>query len=262
MTIRLEAIAVILTTTVLAVAAQGKMSDLVIGISTEKQSVRLGDPIKVSVRVANQAPEAAVASRSMTAFDCFEVTGPDGKRLPYIGFDGQVTADRLDVRPASTVMITEALDLTDKYLFQKPGRYTIRFNGKPTGLSNSPAVAIEITPGHLSEFDDVVVSLMPVCPKGWHIVKDGKGEVAPFGRSRVPGFVLHLCHNHMRGEAVMLWFTKEEAKVDPNQQPRGKIEYLGRARGLFVYGSVGENTPALWPKAIEEISRALQIKNQ
>src|SRR5437867_8114534 len=88
------------------------------------------------------------------------------------------------------------------------------------------------------------------------------GEVTPFGRSRVPGFALHLCHSHMRGEAVLLWFTKEEAEVDPIQQPRGKIEYLGRARGLFVYASVGSNTPTLWPTATEEISRALQITKQ
>jgi hypothetical protein len=93
-------------------------------------------------------------------------------------------------------------------------------------------------------------------------VKDGRGEVTPFGRSRVPGFVLHLCRNVLRGEAVLLWFTKEEAKVDPNQQPRGKIEYLGRARGLFVYASVGEKTPPLWPTATENISRVLQITKQ
>jgi hypothetical protein len=261
MTIPIEKIAVILTATVLAVAAPGKVPELLIGVSTEKQSVRLGDSIKVSVRVTNQGTEAAVASRSMTAFDCFEVTGPDGKRLPYVGFDGQVGLDRLDVRPASTATIAESLDLTDKYLFQKPGRYSIRFNGKSAGLSDSPAIAIEVTPGQISEVDSVVVSLLPVCPKGWHIVKDGHGEVTPFGPTRVPGFVIHICRNHMRGEAVFLWFTKEEAMVDPKQQPRGQIEYLGRLRGLFVYESVGENTPPLWPRATEEISRALQSKN-
>ena len=254
----IESVAVILAVTALSVAAQSEKSGLATEVITAKQSVRLGDPIVVSVRVTNHTPEPAVASRSATAFDCFEVTGPGGERLRYFGSDGQVFADRIDVRPFSGATIAEAIDLTDKYLFQKPGRYSVRFSG----LSNSPPVTIEVTPGRLSELDEVAVFLLSVCPDGWRLVKDGRGEVTPFGRARVQGFVLHLCRNHMRGEAVLLWFTKEEAKVDDNQQPRGKVELLGRARGLFVYASVGENTPALWPKATEDISRALQITKQ
>jgi hypothetical protein len=94
--------------------------------------------------------------------------------------------------------------------------------------------------------------LLPVCPDGWRVVKDSGAEVTPVGQSRAPGFVLHLCHNHMRGEAVWLWFT-------PGQSPGAGAEYMGRVRELFVYASVGDNTPALWPTASEDISRALQI---
>jgi len=262
MTTRIGSIAAILAATALTVAAQGEKRDLLTEVIAAKQTVSLGDPIVVSVRVTNHTSEAAVASRSATAFDCFEVTSPDGERLRYIGFDGQVAANPVEVRPFSAVTIAEALDLTDKYLFQKPGRYSIRFSGKWTGLSDSPAIVIEVTPGRLSEFDDIAASLLPVCLDGWHLAKDGRAEVTPFGRSRVPGFVLHLCRNHMRGEAVLLWFTKEEAKLDPKQQPRGKVEYLGQARGLFVYASVGENTPPLWPTATQDISRVLQITKQ
>lgn len=255
MTTRIHPIACILAATTLIVAAQEEKPQLLTEVIAAKKSVHLGDPIIVSVRVTNRTSVAAMASRSATAFDCFVVTGPDGERLRYIGFDGQVVEDRVEVQPVSAVTIAEALDLSDKYLFQKAGSYAIRF----TGCSNSPPVAIEITQGRLSEFDDVVVALQPICPDRWRLVKDGRGEVTPFGRSRVPGFFLHLCHNHMRGEAVLLWFTKEEAKVDTNQQPRGKVEFLGRQRGFYVYASVGENTPPLWPTAIKDISRALQI---
>ncbi len=262
MCIRINSVVAILAAMVLTVAAQGTKRDLVAEVIPAKSTVRLGDPIVVSVNVSNQAPEAAKASRSATAFDCFEITGPDAQRLRYVGFDGQVRENPVEVPPFSKLTLAEALDLTDKYLFQKEGRYSIRLSGKWTGLSNSPAIAIEVTPGRLSEFDDVASSLLPVCPDGWHLAKDGRGEVTPFGRSHVPGFALHLCRNYMRGEAVLLWFTKEEAKIDPDQQPRGKVEYLGRARGLFVYASVGSNTPILWPPATEEISRALQITKQ
>jgi len=262
MTIRIKSIVVILAAAALTVAAQEKKLSLLTEVIAAKQKVSLGDPIVVSVCVTNQTSEAVKVSRSETAFDCFEVTGPDGKPLPYVGFDGQVMVNRVGVPPSSSLTIAETLDLTDKYLFQNPGRYVIRFSEKWTSLSNSPAIAIEITPGRLSEFDAVVASLLPVCPDGWHLAKDGRGEITPFGHARASGFVLHLSRNYMRGEVVLLWFTKEEAKVDPNQQPRGKVEYLGRARGLFVYASVGENTPALWPTATEVISHALQITKQ
>ena len=262
MSTRIKALVGILAVTVLTLAAQGEQAHLLTEVIPEKQTVRLGDPIMVSVRVTNQTPATAETSRNATAFDCFEVTDSDGRRLRYVGSEGQVVMNPVGVPPSASVTIAEALDLTDKYLFQKPGRYSIRFSDKWNGLSESPAIAIEVTPGRISEFDDIAAALLPVCPEGWHLAKDGRGEVTPFGRTHVPGFALHLCHNHIRGEAVRLWFTKEEAKVDPNQQSRGKVEYLGRVRGLFVYGSVGSNTPGLWPKATEDITRALQIKKQ
>jgi hypothetical protein len=262
MTMRLATIAVVFAATVLNVAAQGQKSNLSTEVTPEKQKVRLGDPIVVSVRVTNQTAEVAETGRGATAFDCFEVTGPDGERLRYVGFDGQVAGVRVEVPPHSAATLAATLDLTDKYLFQKPGQYSIRFSGKWTGLPDSSAIELELAPGQLSEFDQVAASLLPICPEGWRLAKDAHGEVMPFGRSRVPGFALHLCLDHMRGKDVLLWFTKEEAKVDPSQQPPEKVEYLGRVRGLFVYDSVGSNTPGLWPKAVEDISRALKITKE
>ena len=81
----------------------------------------------------------------------------------------------------------------------------------------------------------------------------------PYGRSRVAGFTLHLCHNHMHGEAGYLWFARADAKIDPDQNPPVKAENLGRAHGFFVYAAVDKNTPPQWPTAAEDISRALQI---
>jgi len=262
MTTRFGIIAVMIAATVLNVAAQGRKSNLSTEISLEKPKVPLGDPINVSVLVTYNKAEVAETSRGLTAFDCFEVTGPDGERLRYIGFDGQAAATRVEVQSHSAAPLAETLDLTDKYLFQKPGRYSIRFSSKWTGLSDSRAVELELTPGQLSEFDQVAAALLPICPEGWHLAKDAREEVTPFGRSRVPGFALHFCLDHMHGKDVLLWFTKEEAKVDPSQQPREKVQYLGRTRGLFVYDLVDSNTPALWPKAVEDISQALKIAKE
>jgi hypothetical protein len=227
-------------------------------VVAKEQTVRLGDPIIVSVSVSNQAPQVKEVDRTAAAFGGFEITDSDGKTLPYVGEIYQVRSDKVAVQPHSTVTIDDALDLTEKYLFQKAGRYSIRFGDKSIGLSDSPAIAIEVTAGRLSEIDDFVASLLPVCPNGWYLSKGHRVVVTPFG----PGFAINFMRNPMQREVVDLWFTKEEVKVDLNQQPPFKMEYLGHARGQFVYGSVGENAPALWPTAIVDISRALRITKQ
>ena len=256
---RIETVAVMLAIAVATAGAQPEKPQPVTLVTAQRQTVRQGDPIEVSVSVSNQAPQVVEVDRSATAFDCFEVTDPDGRALPYVGFDGQVVIRLIRVEPSSTIKIADALDLTDKYLFQKAGRYTIRFRGGPAGVSDSRALTIDLTPGRVSEFDQVAASLLPVCPSGWHLAKDRRGEVVPFGRVPAAGFALHLCRNYMQGEAVYLWFTRAEAQIDPDRKPRVKVEYLGRARGLYIYAAVDKNTPPLWPTATEDISRALQI---
>jgi hypothetical protein len=229
-------------------------------IAPEKTTVQLGDSIKVSITITNESPNEVRVDRSATAFGCFNVIGPDGQTLPYVGFDGQIISNPIQVKPSATITIADALDLTDKYLFQKAGKYSIRFIGEWTGILDSPAITIEITPGHLTEFDQVAASLLPICPDGWHLVKDSRGEAAPFGRARVPGLTLHLCHNHMHAEAVYLWFTKVPTEPDPNQQPHLKSDYLGRVHDLYVFATVDRNTPSLWPTATEDTCRALQVR--
>src|ERR1051325_4245386 len=103
MTIRFESIAVILAITALTGGAEGEKPSLLTEVVAAKQTVSLGDPIVVSVRVTNHTSKAAAANRAATAFDCFDVTGPDGERLRYIGFDGQVLSDRIEVPPSSSV---------------------------------------------------------------------------------------------------------------------------------------------------------------
>lgn len=149
--------------------------------------MRLGVPIKVSVSVTNEGPQEVEVDRSATAFDCFEVIDSDGRVLPYVGFDGQIMIKRTRVQSSSTVMIAEALDLTDKYLVQKPGKYSVRLARGASGLPSSRAITVDVAPGQLSVFDELAARLIPVCPKDWHIAKDRRGEVAPFGRTPVVG---------------------------------------------------------------------------
>jgi hypothetical protein len=267
----IETIGVLLAATVLTVAAQERNHYLLTEVIPAKQTVQLGNPIVVSLSVTNRTAQTAFVSRNATVFGGFEVIDPDGKRLPYIGVIGQISDSKTNVQPHSAI-IAGTLDLTDKYLFQKPGLYSIRFSAGPSDSTatnlwldrsdfnmaqkppNSKAITIQVNPGRLSEIDDIFVSLLPVCPNGWNLSKGFRWEIGPFGR----GFSIDFMRDPMQRESVYLWFTKEEVK--PNQQPPFKMEYLGKARGQLVYGSVGTNAPALWPTAIEDISRALKIE--
>jgi len=265
--IRMAIATAVLSLTALALATQvvKAFEDLSKALSTalaaEKTTVQLGDAIRISLRVKNQAAQEVTVDQSATAFDCFEVTDPDEQPATHVGFRGQIRSNPTRLQPSSTVMIADGLDLTDKYLFQKAGRYSIRFRGDGIGVPGSNTITVDVTPGQLSEFDQLVIRLLPVRPEGWHLTKSSRAqqEVAPFGRSGVAGRGTHISHDYMRGEALYVWLTKAEAPIDPDQKPRVKSEYLGRTRGLYVYVAVDSKTPDLWPKAIDDISRALQI---
>jgi hypothetical protein len=82
------------------------------------------------------------------------------------------------------------------------------------------------------------------------------------GRFGIAGYYANIYRSLMRGEALYVWLTKAQAQTDPNQKPPLKSQYLGRAQGLYVYVAQDSKTPALWPKAIEDISRVLQIAKE
>jgi hypothetical protein len=233
-------------------------------LTAEKSVAQLGDPISVSLRVKSQGTQEITVERSAIAFDCFEVTDPDGQPATYVGFMGQASSKPVRVQPSSTVTLADALDLTDKYVVQKTGRYSIRFKGTQTGVPGSNTITVQVTPGQLSEFEQLVIRLLPVRPEGWRLTKSPRAqqEVAPSGRSRVAGYEAHICRNYMRGEALYVWLTKAEAQIDPDQKARVKSEYLGRTGGLYIYVAKGSKTPALWPKAVDDISRVLQTAKE
>src|SRR5690349_7884655 len=95
----------------LTAVGQAANRQLATVVAPEKTTVPLGDPIKVSVTVTNQSPNEVRVDRAATAFGCFNVTGPDGETLQYIGFDGQIVANPIQVKPSATITIADALDL-------------------------------------------------------------------------------------------------------------------------------------------------------
>ena len=239
-----------------------------------KEVVQLGDPIEVSLIVKNEGERELTVDKNSTAFACFDVTDEEGQPVPYVGFMGQVSVNSVTLQPSSTDALVERLDLTDKYLFQRPGRYAIGFRGSPSfpsfsdrispiaGTPPSNTILVDIRPGQLGELDQIVARLLPVCPKGWAIMKSGRGldETTPFGRGRVRGYSAPIYRSFMGGEAVYLWLTKTEAPIT-SEQASGTSQYLGHTRGLHVYVSLAPKAGSVWPDALEDISRALQLED-
>src|SRR6516225_6913990 len=106
----------ILAMVALTAAAQST-EQLAIKLTAQKSKVRHGDPVMISVVITNQSNVPAETDQSSTAFDCFEVTDPDGHAIPYTGFDGQIMSKPLRVPPNSTGALGQPVDLTEKYLF-------------------------------------------------------------------------------------------------------------------------------------------------
>ena len=119
-----------------------------------------------------------------------------------MGFIGQVGArlGGVPVPPGAIITLADQLDLTDKYLFEKAGRYSIRFKGatspmalpvasgpptrsKGTRVPGSNVITLDVAPGELTGLDQFLIRLLQVRPKGWYVSKSPRNqkEVTPFG---------------------------------------------------------------------------------
>lgn len=237
----------------------------------QNATVPLGAPIKLSLSVDYRGATKTQVDTSWTAFDCFEVTDAEGRSPTYVGFVGQIISRQVDVAPSSTVHLATELDLTDKYLLDKVGRYTIRFKGDRSGIvtatiipPRSNTITVDVRKGELSEQDGTVARLLPICPPGWAVSKSPRAEqeVTPFGRTRVAGFGAHMGRHWMGGDTVLLWLTKVEAAVNADSKSELKSEYLGRCSGMHAYVTLGSKAKDSWPTAIDDIARVLKIEKE
>jgi hypothetical protein len=249
-------------------------------LTVEKPTVRLGDPIRVSLQLKTDKQGWANLDSIITGphyFAHFEITNQHGQQAAYIGPIAQwgVPFNEDHVGPSSARTLVENMDLTDQYLFEAPGRYSIRFIGDGV-YPDSNATIVDVRNGELLPADRAAVALLPVVPDNWWFEKGPRTEqqVTPFGRSKVAGSEVLFCTG-MHEAIVFIWLTKVEAPVDPGYNPLAsddpsitvlenpriprQSDYLGRTQGVRVYLAQTTNAPALWPNAIKDISRALKI---
>jgi hypothetical protein len=153
--------------------------DVKLILTADKTTAKLGEPILVSISMKYDGPEPSTYDdQAIGANDCFVVTGPDGKSVPYIGERLQTVGGGKKISPGESVCLTKGLDLSWKYLFNKPGQYTVKC-GRCFGVARvrfleSDDLKFSIEQGEMLSIDKLVERLLSICPKGWYISKTGQ----------------------------------------------------------------------------------------
>jgi len=249
-------------------------------LSTEKPTVRLGEPIKVNLDMRYEGTQPyQYDSQSVAVHDSFDIKDAKGNTVRYIGGCPQTAGGPKDIRPGETVAIRRGIDLTDKYLFQEPGQYTIQFLGDCGGFPPSNQVTLLIQPGEMLPVDKLVAQVLPLCPKGWIIGKSSRDivRVTPRGRSEVLGaqvVIIFLARCITDMSIITLWQTGETTGVisanqeDPKKNHERTNEFLGKSSceylGLGLYGYLyascelkKPDAKQSWPDPIKSLKAAL-----
>jgi hypothetical protein len=138
------------------------------GVSTqvtlEDLNPALGNPLRVRLELHNRG-STPLTYNDHIDMGCFAVVGPGGENVPYIGWIAQSFASDTTLAPGESVSLLEHQDLSIDYLFERPGRYRIRFTGGGLALRKTGGEGPGFHPVHLVS--------------NWVEVRVGEGRPAP-----------------------------------------------------------------------------------
>ena len=155
--------------------------------STEVQLLdlhpNLGSPLRVTLVLRNAGTRLFLYDDQDVDRDSFDLVGPDGRDVPYIGWIGSRIAREKAVEPGASTTLLYAYDLATEYLIDRPGRYRLGFSGrglrfwKPEeeGPADYPVrlvsswVEVRIGEGGPPPAVEIVRRLLPVLPERWRI---------------------------------------------------------------------------------------------
>jgi len=127
------------TESIAASSSQLELDGLAFSVATDKHFYEVGEPIQVQLRWVNVSKkqllipvwnDTSMGATGTTRHDdgdrsrAFEVYGPEGKRLPYIGVIGCGPSSRWTLRPNESH--DSRYSITDSYDLSRPGTYLIR----------------------------------------------------------------------------------------------------------------------------------------
>ena len=255
----------------------------------------IGRPAKFRLEMKNFGKKALLFLPGGFMEQLVQITDPDGKPAHYIEPHWQTASSTETIAPGEKVLLLDDVELSERYLFAKPGVYRLQFRGKigkfynDFGASDIPpsrTIAIEMRPGTLPDWQQFPARFVEILPKGWDMRIDSglweqSGvEVAPFGWKSGPGsYVLlgpHYSNYDPDREIVQVavwvvenklawtgtrqeWNGKGEKITTIQVKPKKGAVYLGKGVDGHVYWTVPKEAEKLWPDIRKKVIAALQI---
>ncbi|MFL5329845.1 MAG: hypothetical protein ACJ8C4_13125 [Gemmataceae bacterium] len=208
----------------------------------------LGQPVQLKLDIKNVGTTPAkYDDQQAMVNNSLEVLGPEGKPVPSVGMSTQTIGSETTLAPAAEKSVFGSLDITEQYLLEKPGKYTIRFRAQHHGnMPESNQLTVILKDGPLSDQVKLLSALLKAAPAGWRVARDGD-EIS---------FVNSPTNLKRDVAVVSLFFTKDEntSRVD--------AEKLGRTKMGYAWLEISPKSSAnRWPdskKVIEEQLKAFR----
>lgn len=241
------------------------VDDLQYKLVAEKQFVKAGEPINITLSVTNTGDEEREYSPSPVSFDDAPIVAYDefGRSVPYVGGPSQKPYDKAKLGAGETAVI-ETFDLAAFRYLRRPGIVTVAFEGK--GESRSNHVSVHITPGSTDD-GDLIGRLLTLVHGSWVLVGNPnlKGMVRPGDNfERVRGQQIVFQDNPAGSKAdsavITLWFTdkKAEPREALTDEPGAELsEYVGKVDRWHLYAHFDKPGRKRWPEILKDVRRTL-----
>ncbi len=143
----------------------------------------LGQPLRVTLYLRNAGTRPFLYDDQDIERGSFDIVGPDGREVPYIGWIGSRVGVEKVLNPGASTALLHSYDLSSEYLFDRPGRYRIRFAGRglrfwkqeEEGPADYPVrlvsswIEFTIGEGEPAPAAEIVRRLRPILPGQWRI---------------------------------------------------------------------------------------------
>jgi len=130
---------------------------------------KIGAAVKLRLEVRNAAANPRTFDGQQAAVnESLEVTGPDGKKVPYVAMSFQTSGGPEELRPGQTATVFDNLDVAGQYLIDRPGKYSVKFVGRG-GLPASNTLALTVADAPLPDKLKLLSAMHHGVPKGWRV---------------------------------------------------------------------------------------------
>ncbi|MBN1516512.1 hypothetical protein JXA32_08070 [Candidatus Sumerlaeota bacterium] len=233
-------------------------------LSAETQTVRMGEPINLTMTLKyDLEEEIPYDDQGIDVHDNYTVIDPDGNQAPFIGgIVSTASFGQPKIKPNTTITLFSGMDLTDLYLIDQAGKYTIAFRGYRGQLGrfghyppSSNKLIIDVAKGEISPEDKMVRQLLAICPESWCVAqsKQGARNMVSLNRQKASG--IYASFQHKWGEHVGVYQIQK--RIYSIENSGDNYKYLGQGQWGHVYIRWGYKTEEAWPTFMVDISDVL-----